>query len=209
MPLTWSDWKSVLYFWTLVSLDPVQSPSAYRSPGDLSLQGLTFSPLAEVALPGHQTFHPCVCGAMSEWGLLLCESVGCGGGGQHWPGTASTAGQFSTWELLLGPASLQLKMVAGAVPCSPQWGLEARLGWDLDLPWAQTATTVECLFSFPVICEGLVEAGHVPDCQAGPKCCPKQRWGGGLVWTSVLVGFPSGQVMRVLACWVGTRDGRV
>lgn len=56
---------------------------------------------------------------------------------------------------------------------------------------------MECLFSFPVICEGLVEAGRVlPDHQAGPKCCPKQRWGGGAA-----LGFCPG--------WFSLRSGHM
>lgn len=88
------DWKSMLCFRTSVSLlTQCSLPLHTALQGfNANLQGLAFSPLAEVALLGHQTFHTSVGGAMSKWGLLLCESVGCGGGGQHWPGIASTAG---------------------------------------------------------------------------------------------------------------------
>ena len=62
---------------------------------------------------------------------------------------------FLPWELLSGPASLRLKMVASACPLEPAVGIGGQAGWVLDSPWAQTATTVECLLSFPIICEGL------------------------------------------------------
>ena len=35
---------------------PVLAPAAHYAPRDLTRQGLAFSPLAEVPLPGHQTF---------------------------------------------------------------------------------------------------------------------------------------------------------
>lgn len=86
---------------------------------------------------GYQTFHTSVGGAMSKWGLLLCESVGFGRGG-GWSALAWDCihGRVSSppWELLLGPASLHLMMVAGTVPCSLPMGLEARLGGALTPP---------------------------------------------------------------------------
>lgn len=66
------------------------SLGSHCTPRDLTLQGLAFSPLAEVTLPGrHFTLvwvEPCPSGASRS-----CQSVGCVGG-QHWPGTASAAG---------------------------------------------------------------------------------------------------------------------